>query len=612
MDDLKAKQQVVEKIKSSANILITVSDNPTVDALSAAVGLTMLFDKLGKYSTAIFSGVVPPAIAFLEPQKVLDNTTDSLRDFIIALDKEKADHLRYKVEGDSVKIFITPYKTTITAEDLIFSQGDYNVELVIALGVDNSEHLDKALEAHGQIFHDAAVITMTANDQTSSLGGIDWHDAKASSLSEMVTTLAESLKKDKKSLIDSTIATAFLTGLVAQTERFSNRYTSPQAMTIASTLMAAGADQQLIATKLQEATEVVEEEPEDDTPPQQPTDHSVEDDGTLRITDHSKKEAPAEEPEVVEEPEDETPEDPSTLGIQHEKFDTLDQVDRDVKEAEGEAAAAAAYDALQHTEQTFEEPVADLLEPFQEPEPQPQPDETPDQTFEEPEAPAEPVSEPTQEPSLADLDAAVRKTNAQANTIPEGLDALIDDSQTTPARDPINAGPAATAELPPPLATIGQNREEPMMGGTLNATTEQAADDARREEDRDRNKTLLSHAGASPTGTATVVDDIPFINPQAAPAPGPLDLGLPLPPPLPDFSAPVAGAYAPDPATQPEILGDILTAPEQTSTSAYFAPPAGAATVPGYVQQDTPAPTPQPAPAPAPDAPGQFKIPGQP
>ena len=127
------KQQIVERIKSSTNILVTVSTDPSVDELSAALGLTLLLNKLNKHATAVVSGELPPAITFLDPQKTFENSVDSLRDFIIALDKEKADHLRYKVEGDVVKIFITPYRTTISSEDLDFSQGNYNVELVIAL-----------------------------------------------------------------------------------------------------------------------------------------------------------------------------------------------------------------------------------------------------------------------------------------------------------------------------------------------------------------------------------------------------------------------------------------------------------------------------------------------
>jgi len=125
--DIKIKQQIVDKIKSSTNILVTVSRDPSVDDLSAMLGLTTILNKIGKHATAIFSGAIPPAITFLDPQKVFEDTADSLRDFIIALDKEKADHLRYKVEGDMVKIFITPYRTNVSSEDLEFSQGDCNV-----------------------------------------------------------------------------------------------------------------------------------------------------------------------------------------------------------------------------------------------------------------------------------------------------------------------------------------------------------------------------------------------------------------------------------------------------------------------------------------------------
>lgn len=253
----KVKQQIIEKIRSSTNILITVSNNPSVDELSAAIGLTTILNKLGKHGTAIFSGDIPPAINFLDPDKIFENTADSLRDFIIALDKEKADHLRYKVEGDVVKIFITPYRTTINQNDLDFSQGDYNVELVIALGVDNKEHLDAALSAHeGKVLQDVAIATFSAGRQSSQLGSMDWRDSGASGLSEMVANISDSLKSDKTNILDKQISTALLTGIVSATDRFSNLLTSARVMTTAAQLMAAGADQQLIAAKLRETHEI--------------------------------------------------------------------------------------------------------------------------------------------------------------------------------------------------------------------------------------------------------------------------------------------------------------------------------------------------------------------
>lgn len=250
-----ARQQIVDAIKSTDNILVTVSSNPTVDELSAALGLTIILNNLDKRASAVFSGLIPPAISFLEPNKTFEPTAGSLRDFIIALDKEKADHLRYKVEGDVVKIFITPYRRMLTEKDLVFSQGDYNVELVIALGVTDQNHLDKALDAQGKILHSASIITVSSGQTGSTLGSLDWHDATASSLSEMIVGLSDLLKMDK-SLLDQQIATALLTGIVSATDRFSNDKTTSRSMTMAAQLMAAGANQQLIAAKLEEAHDI--------------------------------------------------------------------------------------------------------------------------------------------------------------------------------------------------------------------------------------------------------------------------------------------------------------------------------------------------------------------
>ena len=80
-----AKQQISERIKEVSNILVTVSKNPTVDELSAALGLTLLLNKLYKNATAVFSGGILPAIEFLEPGKTLENNVNSLRYFIIRI-----------------------------------------------------------------------------------------------------------------------------------------------------------------------------------------------------------------------------------------------------------------------------------------------------------------------------------------------------------------------------------------------------------------------------------------------------------------------------------------------------------------------------------------------
>lgn len=648
MNDPKIKQQIAENIRDATNILVTVSNNPSVDELSAALGLTLLLNNLDKHATAVFSGDIPPAIKFLDPERTFENTTDSLRDFIIALDKEKADHLRYKLDGDMVKIFITPYRTTISSDDLDFSQGDYNVELVVALGVENQEHLDKALESHGKILHDATVVTLSAGEQVSNLGSLDWRDENASSLSEMLVSLSEAIRSDKK-LLNKSIATAFLTGIVASTERFSNVRTSSRVMTMAAQLMAAGADQQLIAAKLEESHEIPRQKQESAD--------------TKKSGNKSQKK---QQNKKADDDKQASKKDDGSLVIDHQKSGDLDEVGRQTRE---EGLAASQRRAERELEKQAQQ--AEVTEQPAEAQPQSQPTDAANET---PQPPAE-------QPTEASLRGAV-DWNAKA-----------------------------PQEIP-----------EPLLGGTLNATTEQAETEKKRQAEADQNKTILKHTylgDASPSsynsplngamedknaeaaqkvdvfggdkGTNTSTSQAQTLNPlpplpqvesdpsqaqstpassptpelpkpqpnpaptapqtladldaknramspndaraaveealaEQSPAPqppvattpqpqtpveqqpapqasvpsSPSDSTLPPPPPLPDFSAlPPPPTFGVDPTPQqdqigdqPQILGDIFGAPQQQQA--------------GQQPQQPAAPQP-----PAPADPGQFRIPGQ-
>ncbi len=286
---LTPRDEVTDKLRQANNVLVTVSNNPSVDQLSSAIGLTLLLNKLGKHATAVFSGKVPSTLEFLQPEKTIEKNTDSLRDFIIALDKAKADKLRYKVEDRFVKIFITPYHTSLSEDDLEFSQGDFNVDVVIAVGVHKKEELDEAITAHGRILHDA-VVACVNNRQTAELGSINWYEPGASSLCEMVVGLIEPLQGNQ-TLLDEQIATAFLTGVVAETQRFSNDKTTPHTMNIAATLMKAGANQQLVASKLQEPMPITQTATNVNSPAS--TAKPTTSDGALEIEHKKEEEAPA-------------------------------------------------------------------------------------------------------------------------------------------------------------------------------------------------------------------------------------------------------------------------------------------------------------------------------
>lgn len=518
--DLKIKQQVIEQIKSVNNILVTVSRDPSVDDLTALIGLTAFLNKIGKHATAIFSGAIPAAINFLEPETVIENTADSLRDFIIALDKEKADHLRYKIEGDMVKIFITPYRTTISSSDLEFSQGDLNVELVLALGVENKEHLDAVLATQGDLIHDVTIATLSDGTRKSELGNIDWNDKNASCLSEMVVTVSDAFKTDKP-ILDKQISTALLTGIVAATNRFSNIRTTSRVMTIAAQLMAAGADQQLIAAKLDEAHEIQ----------------------SLASTNDG-----AIEPNTLDNSSELKIDQVSTLPPTPKDSLVIDH-NEEITSAETPETEAPLSTLSPIEEPTMSEPefIQTPIQPLQTEVVQP-----------EPELPQPEVAAPVNEVTTSTL--------SPEDTIQQAMDNM-------------------------PKIT----KFEPSLGGSLSATTEQAAEDARRELEKDQNKTILSHSYLDGNGSeesapinstsqaaaeekpVDIFNETPAeqstVAPQTfegMPIVGPAKMeGLPMPPPLPDFST-LPPAPTPDfgipvpPLTMPPVQNTIQSQPIST------------------------------------------------
>ncbi|MFZ1258000.1 MAG: hypothetical protein WAQ25_00860 [Candidatus Saccharimonas sp.] len=429
MADTSVKQQIIDKIKDCNNVLVTVSSNPSVDELSAALGITLFLNKLNKHATAVFSGDIPPAIQFLNPEKTFENTVDSLRDFIIALSKDKADHLRYKVVDDMVKIFITPYRTTISEKDLDFSQGDYNVECVLAIGVKKEQDLDRALASHGRILHDATVVAVSL-DTPSNLGGIEWADTKASSFCEMIFSLTDPLKTDKGT-VDEQIATAFLTGIVAATDRFSNQHTNASVMTVAAQLMSAGANQQLIASNLQANNTI--------------SSGNTADNGSLKEGEPADLSSAKKQAEVA------AP-DAGSLAISHVPSGTLEQVEQQISAEKSEAALAHAEEALaSHTQ-------------------------------------AAPDQQEVAEQALA----------AQLPGVTPAQPAIGEIQQQIGGAAPVTTDPLrSTVDMNRPQGlTPARQQAEPTFGGTLNATTEQAAFDKQREIEQDRNRTLLSHGGS--------------------------------------------------------------------------------------------------------------------
>lgn len=526
---------VVHKIGESHNVLIALSSDPSVDEMAAAIGLSLYLDKLGKRATAIYSGTTPNALEFLKPEETFEPTVDALQDFVIALNKDKADHLRYKLDGDFVKIYITPYRTKISQEDLEFSYGDFNVDLVMALDVANGIDLDSALREHGRIMHDAVIIDITTGNP-GKLGEIEWSDKSASSVSEMIARLL--YRVNSKVKIEKDEATAFLTGIVAATDRFSNAKTTPDTMRIASRLMESGANQQLVAKNI---TPDVENE--------------------LFSLANAKPKAPA------------TPEDPTKLDIHDDdSTDTKAAAPANTSTASSadpvDAASAALLDDLKAAEASLAGAGAEVApDPAKAPvnlDNSPTDDLVPDTT------PADTPAEPAPAAPAEPQDVGPVEAPADAPVTPEPVEDKRSDARFSPESELSLQPDELDLSAEPDLSFD----TEPAAAPAAEPVAEPAPEPAPTPEPTPEPAPAIPAPAPEPESAPTVPEPAaaPVTSEPVAPAPAP----VPELPPVPAPVAPTPAAVPPDP--NPASAEAAAEAPAEATPTPPVEPPAESST----------------------------------
>lgn len=243
------KQDLAGKIGEAEDILIVTSGAPKVDQLTACVGLFNVLREHGKNPAIVYSKEIPGSLNFLEPEKVIQHDAESLRDFIISFDRAKVDKFRYNQEGDQYNILLTPSRLeAIVESDIKYRKGDFNIDLVLAVGVENKASLDAEIGKHKQLVEEITLVNIMAGSKESSWETACWKNNDSPALSEMMYELSQELNSSDK--ISKQTANTLLTGIIAQTERYKTKGTQPRTMHISAELLELGADLQLINENL--------------------------------------------------------------------------------------------------------------------------------------------------------------------------------------------------------------------------------------------------------------------------------------------------------------------------------------------------------------------------
>jgi len=244
-------EQFSDLVRKSERPIIFLPAYPDKDALASGLALIRFFFKLGKEATLAGDhlSLHLSELPFLAtPENILE-TLSGTRDFVLAFETahNKILSMRSEQDGDSFKIFITPEKGSIDPRDFSFIPGQLRYDAAFVLGAPDKERLGKIYEENPDIFYEIPVADIDNRAENEHFGQINMIDTTSSSVSEI---LYDSLSSLGKNMIDQELAEMLLTGIIAATESFQKKNTTPKALKAASALIDAGADREKIVLSL--------------------------------------------------------------------------------------------------------------------------------------------------------------------------------------------------------------------------------------------------------------------------------------------------------------------------------------------------------------------------
>ncbi len=241
-------QPIINKLSTASNILILTQSN-NGDSLAASLALRSFLKKLEKDAIVLVHEDPPSRLQFLPESNQLVKSIDLTKTFVISLSTKKTQlsELSYKKEPEQLSILLKPTTGEFGPADVTFGSSNFQYDLVILVGIPSLEQLGEFYNKNTELFFQVPVLNIDFRPSNENYGQMNLVDLTATSCSEIVLDL---INKFESSLLDETIATQLLTGIITETNSFQHVRTSPQIFLKASQLVSLGAKQQEIISYL--------------------------------------------------------------------------------------------------------------------------------------------------------------------------------------------------------------------------------------------------------------------------------------------------------------------------------------------------------------------------
>lgn len=243
-------QQIYEAIKNSKNPLITFSQDHNGDAIASSLALALFLKKIDKNHTIVCSAFkLPKQYAFLPQSRIIKDKIDALQQFIISIDTTQSPFhgLDYKEEKGKLHIYIEPKNGSYRQKDVSIAHSHFKYDLIITINTPDLESLNSLFEDNTDFFYQTPLLNIDNVTENEYYGHYNIVNVTATSTAEIIYDLIYEIDPQ---LLDEEIATCLLTGMINKTKSFRTMQVTPKSLSIASRLIALGANRDEIIKNL--------------------------------------------------------------------------------------------------------------------------------------------------------------------------------------------------------------------------------------------------------------------------------------------------------------------------------------------------------------------------
>jgi len=242
--------QATEAVKRARRALLVAPENPTPDAVAAVSAALAYLQAHGHVAEALVPNVQPDKLPHYLPHRdKLQPKIGGTRDFRISVDLNRAPihELSYDVKDGRLHILLTPKNGEWEKKDVDLRPGEDRYDLIVAFGCPDRAELAKCFRENSDFVYRIPLVNVDHDAKNEHWAPINLVDLTASSVTEVLFGWLADWSEHK---IDEQMATALLSGMIANTQSFRTPRVTPQTLERAAKLVAMGADREAVVHHL--------------------------------------------------------------------------------------------------------------------------------------------------------------------------------------------------------------------------------------------------------------------------------------------------------------------------------------------------------------------------